>query len=314
MSQGNLNINSQALFRNSVASEDNPVIIRSKLYKAIRDFFYQAGFTEVETPIRIPSPALEDFIDAEPSGLLFLRTSPELHMKRLLQRGMERIFQIGPCFRKGERGTLHCPEFSMLEWYLVDANYLDILQQTRKLLLFVCKKVFGSTKCNYQDMRIDFGSSAEEISVKEAFERFAQQDPISALKEDRFENLLIEKIEPNLGMRSPTFLIDYPIQCAGLSRKKKTNPEIAERWELYLGGLEIANAYSELTDAEDQLNRFEKCAQARAKRNQEIYPIDFEFISALKKGMPECAGCALGLDRLLMILTNSTSISQVRPF
>ena len=287
------------------------VVLRSRVYRAIREFFYKQDFLEVQTPVRIKTPALEDFIDAESSGSHYLRTSPELHMKRLLQRGGERIFQIGPCFRRGETGRFHHPEFTMLEWYWVQADYNDILRQTEDLLKHVLKELKGMLTFEFRGLQIDFSGSWEKISVKEAFETFAGIQPEDAIKEDSFDSLLVEKIEPKLGLSKPTFLMDYPIDCGALARSSPSNPKIAERWELYIGGLEMANAYSELTDPHEQLKRFEKSAQSRASRNQEVYQIDSDFIEALEQGLPPCAGCALGVDRLLMVLTNSHSIDKV---
>ena len=288
--------------------------LKSRLLRVIREFFYKHNFIEVDTPVRIKYPTLEEYIDAEQSGELFLRTSPELHMKRLVQAGLERVFQIGPCFRRGERSNKHRPEFTMLEWYSANADYRDILLQTQSLLQYISQKIYGHHEWTYQDQSFDLRSPWNELTVKEAFARHAGVELESALAEADFDLVLVEKIEPTLGIDKPTFLIDYPIQRGALARAKPSDPQFAERWELYITGLELANAYSELTDVEEQRRRFESCARSRQKQNREVYPTDIEFLDALKDGLPECAGCALGVDRLLMILADCRTIDEVMFF
>ena len=289
----------------------NHLQLRSRLYRLIREFFYKNGFTEVETPIRVKSPALEDYIDAECSGEFYLRTSPELHMKRLVQAGLNRIFQIGPCFRRGEIGNKHRPEFIMLEWYMTQADYKDILVQTQNLIQYIFLELYHKTQWVYQEFSIDLGTPWDELSVAEAFTKYGSVELKSALAHGDFDSQLVENIEPNLGFYKPTVLIDYPVESGALARCKPSDQTIAERWELYIAGLELANAYSELTDFKEQRKRFESCARFRCQQNREVYPIDFDFLHALEMGMPEFAGCALGIDRLLMILTNSPRIDDV---
>jgi lysyl-tRNA synthetase class 2 len=287
---------------------------RSRVLQAIRRFFVERDFIEVETPVRLSAPALEAHIDALASGTRFLRTSPELHMKRLLADGHERIFQMGPCFRSGETGKLHNPEFTMLEWYRANAGYLDMLVDAKALLAFVTREVLGKTGFDFGGGRVDMMPVWDCLTVAEAFVQFAGWNPVAAFDPDRFDVDLVEKVEPGLPHDRPTVLKDYPAAAAALARLKPGNPAVAERWELYIGGMEIANAFSELTDAVEQRKRFEKCAAQRKAAGKDVYPLDEAFLAALAKGMPDCGGVALGVDRLAMLLTDSASIDQVRPF
>ncbi len=272
--------------------------LRSRTLLTLRHFFHSRGFIEVETPVRLPCPALETHIDAEPSGDWFLRTSPELHMKQLLAAGFERIFQIGPCFRRGERGERHHPEFTMLEWYRAGTDYLGILDDTKALLAAA-------------------GLPArpwEILPVSEAFQRWAGWDPAERYDAARFELDLVDKVEPALPRDRAVVLIDYPAEAAALSRRKPGSPHLAERWELYLNGIEIANSYSELTDPVEQRRRFEQAAHERAALDKPVYAMDEAFLAALEAGMPPCGGIALGIDRLAMVLAGATSLDAVIPF
>ncbi len=288
--------------------------IRSDALRAIRDFFLSRDFVEVETPVRLPAPALEEFIDAIPSDDWYLRTSPELHMKRLLVAGMPRIFQMGACFRQGERGHLHNPEFTMLEWYRADSDYREILADTKELIRHVAAEVLGSTTINFGEITIDLNLPWLCMPVKYAFQKYAGWDPVESFDADRFDLDLVNKVEPGLPKNRGAVLIDYPAEAAALSRRSADDTKVAERWELYLGGVELANAFSELTDAEEQRQRFEECAAKRAKAGSDVYPIDRPFLAALEQGMPPSGGIALGVDRLVMLLANVQNIQQVRPF
>ncbi len=298
---------------NALIRRDN-LILRSQLLKLVRDFFYLNDFTEVCTPIIVKTPALEDHIDAVRCNNHYLRTSPELHMKRLLSADCKRIFQIGSCFRNGEKGRLHNPEFSMLEWYVAGFNYMDILNQTKELVRYVCSNLLNNQKFTYGEQTINVGEEWEQLTVENAFTTFTDKTVGEAMKNNQFEELLTDEIEPEFSPDRATVLIDFPIELGALARASKSNSKLAERWELYIGGLEIANAYSELIDHEEQLRRFINTAELRKKNNREVYPIDEDFIRALKYGLPECAGCALGVDRFLMILSNRASIDEVISF
>jgi lysyl-tRNA synthetase class 2 len=281
-----------------LSSKRDHLRLRSRTLLTLRQFFHSRGFIEVETPVRVPCPALETHIDAEPSGDWFLRTSPELHMKRLLAAGYERIFQIGPCFRRGERGERHHPEFTMLEWYRAGTDYLGILDDTKALLAAA-----GLPERPW-----------EIIPVSDAFRRWAGWDPAATYDAARFELDLVDKVEPALARDRAVVLIDYPAEAAALSRRKPDAPHLAERWELYLNGIEIANAYSELTDPLEQRRRFEQAARERAALGKPVYAVDEAFLAALETGMPPCGGIALGIDRLAMVLAGSTSLDAVIPF
>ena len=288
--------------------------LRSRLLRVIREFFHDRGFVEVETPVRVKTPALEDYIDAEPSGDCFLRTSPELHMKRLLPSGLDRIFQIGPCFRQGERSQKHRPEFAMLEWYEAHTDYDGILETTQALLLHCASTLTNSTELPFQGQRIDLNTPWPNLTVADAFKRYTTETVESAIERDQFEILLVDKIEPNLDQTRPTILRNYPTAVGALAKVMPGQPKLVERWELYIGGLEIANAYSELTDAQEQLSRFTKTAELREGLGKTAYPVDEEFMAALAAGLPACSGCALGIDRLAMIFCNTADIGTVRAF
>ncbi|MFO7936663.1 MAG: EF-P lysine aminoacylase EpmA [Kiritimatiellia bacterium] len=297
-----------------MAPDIRNIVLRDQALQAIRGFFHDQDYIEVETPLRIPAPALETHIDAPRSESAWLRTSPELHMKRMLAGGYERIFQIGSCFRRNECGSRHNPEFTMLEWYRVDADYNDILKETKNLLIHIFKTVTGAGEFHYQNRWISLEQSWNIMTVAEAFKRFAEWDPVATWDEERFENDLVKKVEPALPKNRPCVLTDYPAPAAALARLKPDNPVIAERWELYIGGLEIANTYSELCDPVQQRDRFERCAAERASLGREIYPRDDAFMLALENGIPPCAGSALGFDRLIMLLCNAPAIQDVRLF
>jgi len=287
--------------------------LRSRVLHAIRCFFHERGFTEVETPVRLRAPALELHIDAEPSGDRWLRTSPELHMKRLLAQGHAKIFQMGPCFRRGERGDRHHPEYTMLEWYRAQADYTDILADTKALVAYVAQAVKGGTSIRYLGRPVELLPRWERLTVADAFQQHAGWDPVAAYDEERFNVDLVEKVEPRLPRDVPCVLTDYPAEAAALARRKPANPRVAERWELYIGGLELANAYSELTDPVEQRARFAACAAARRALGKDVYPVDEDFLSALA-GLPPCGGIALGVDRLVMLFADASSLDDVMAF
>ena len=278
------------------------------MLRSIRGFFDGREYLEVETPVRLRAPALELHIDAEPSGDHYLRTSPELHMKRLLAAGYHRIYQIGPCFRQGERGRLHHPEYSMLEWYRAGTDYLGVLKETRDMLRRILQESGGEAA------GVDTEAEWPVLSVEEVFLEYAGWSPVRDWDPDRFDLDLTGKIEPQLPRGVPVVLKDYPAPVAALARLKPGRPEVAERWELYLGGVELANAYSELTAAEEQAERFEACARQRRAAGKESYPLDEAFLAALRCGMPPAGGVALGIDRLVMLLCGAENLDDVLPF
>lgn len=288
--------------------------LRAKLNECIRRFFRERGFLEVDTPVVLPANAPEANIDAIPAGGGWLRTSPELAMKRLLAAGHEAIFQLGPCGRDGEHGRWHHPEFTLLEWYRADAGYLEILADTKALLAFVAQELRGTTDFMWQGKPVSFAQELwEKQTVSQAFIQHAGWDPALKFDPDRFDLDLVTRVEPALPPDHPVILIDYPAPLAALARRKPGDPACAERWELYLGGIELANAYSELTDPAEQRTRFEEANAARIKRGAKPYPLDEAFLAALAQ-MPSSGGIALGIDRLLMILADVDSLDGVLPF
>lgn len=292
-----------------------PVLhLRFQVLQAIRCFFQERGFLEVTTPVRLAVPALEDYIEAFPSEGGWLRTSPELHMKRLLAAGYEKIFQIGPCFRREEHGSRHLPEFTMLEWYRLGADWRDILADAMDLLPYVAQTVSGSTRCRFRGRDIELAPPWPEWTVEAAFREHAGVEVDEALAAGDFDRILVESVEPHLGLERPTVLGEYPFTGSGLSRCLPDRPDRTERWELYVAGLELANACSELTEYAEQCRRFGTTEALRRAEGRPIYARDEAFLAALAAGMPPCAGCALGLDRLLMVLTDATSIEEVVPF
>lgn len=283
--------------------------------QAIRRFFRDRDFLEVETPVRLRAPAPERHIDAEPAGALYLRTSPELHMKRMLSAGYERLFQMGPCFRRGERGPMHHPEYTMLEWYRARANYLDILADTQALIRHVAETVLGKTTIEWQGRVVRLDDEWLVMKVRDAFMQWAGWDPIKAYDADRFDVDLIEKIEPRIRTcPTPFILTDYPLEAAALARRKPGQPAVAERWELYLAGIELANAYSELVDPREQKERFETSARQRREAGLAVYPADHAFLAALEHGLPPSGGIALGVDRLVMLLADVPTIGDATAF
>ena len=293
----------------SGSKKDN-LRFRHQFIRSIQQFFDSRYYIEINSPVRIKTPALEDYIDAIPSDNAWLRTSPELHMKQLLAAGFERIYQIGPCFRMHEFGIRHRSEFTMLEYYQLDTDYRELLSITAELLKTVVADCFGSMELSYRKHRINFDDT-EIITVDDAFRRYAAIPVAEAIAKSTFEELLCSQVEPQLGLSSPCFLIDYPEEMAALA-KLNTNG-YAERWELYIGGLELANAYSELCDPLEQRDRFQKTAALRAADGRTVYDIDEQFLTALEQ-IDNCAGAALGIDRLMMILCDSYDIDDVIAF
>jgi len=288
--------------------------LRAELLSATRNFFRKRGYLEVETPVAVLTPALELHIDACPAGGRYLRTSPELHMKRLLGAGYERIFQIGKCFRSGERGNLHNPEFTMLEWYQAEADYMDILAETKDLLKHLAETCLGKLTLARNGKSLDLGTEWQSFSVPKLFEKYAGWNPAIDFNERRFDDDLVNCIEPRLPTDHPVVLMDYPAEAAALARLKAGDRRLAERWELYLAGIEVANAFSELTDAAEQRKRFEECARKRRDMDKAVYEFDLEFLAALEHGMPPAAGIALGFDRLVMLFASFDSLDDVLPF
>jgi elongation factor P--(R)-beta-lysine ligase len=286
---------------------------RARIIASVRAFFSAAGYLEVETPVRIPAPAPEVHIDAQEAGKWFLQTSPELCMKRLLASGYEKIFQICPCFRRGERGARHLPEMTLLEWYTAGADYLDMMRQCEELIAFVADRLDAGRRLTYQGHAVDLTPPWERLSVDEAFRRFAGLSADEALDRDCFDEKMGIDIEPRLGIERPVFLYDYPARCGALARLKPADPSLAERFELYIAGMELCNAFSELTDPGEQRARFLDENRIRRRSGRAVYPLAEPFLKALET-MPAAAGNALGLDRLVMLFTDAATIDEVVAF
>ena len=287
--------------------------LRAAMIQAIRRFFLDHGFLEVETPIRIPAPAPESHIDAVASGEWYLQTSPELCMKRLLAAGYPKIFQICRCFRAGERGGRHLPEFTLLEWYRAGTDYRILMDDCELLIARAAQDLGLGCAVTWQGRRIDLSSGWERLTVREAFARYASLTAEEALKRDRFEETMVCEIEPHLGGERPVFLYEYPASQGALARVKAEDPAVAERFELYIAGVELANAFSELTDAVEQRRRFEEVSRDRRRNNCPVTPMPERFLTALSQ-MPPSAGIALGVDRLGMILADQAEIDAVVAF
>jgi len=319
---------------------------RGRIVAAIRAFFVERDFVEVETPALQVSPGLEPHLmafatDLDESGSgsrpRYLHTSPEFAMKKLLVAGVPRLFQLAHCFRNGERSATHHPEFTMLEWYRAGAGYRDLMADCEALLR-ACLNAAGTPHFTWRGKTAKAAEPWEYLSVAAAFERYAQIDLLATAPdpaqpslgllaraahhigiaphpgdgwEDLFFRIFLDRIEPMLGIGAPTILYDYPISMAALARPKPEDARLAERFELYVSALELANAFGELTDAAAQRARFLAEQEKKRMRYGITYPIDEDFLAALGHGMPESAGIALGVDRLVMLATGAGRIEDV---
>ena len=287
--------------------------IRARTVQAVRAFFIEKDYLEIDTPCRIPAPAPEEHIDAQTSGSWYLQTSPELCMKRLLAAGYPRIFQICKCFRQNERGSKHLPELTMLEWYTLETDYFDMMAQTEDLIGDVVENINSTRYLVYQGNKIDLKKPWPKISVAKAFDQFTSTTLENALSKDLFDELLTAEIEPNLGLITPVFLYDYPASFAPLAMKRPGNPSFAQRFELYIAGLELCNAYTELADSKEQRERFEIEQKKRSSLGKRIYPMPEKFLKSLEF-IPGASGNALGIDRLIMLLADTAKIDDVVAF
>lgn len=295
--------------------------VRAALFRIIREFFHNQGFIEVDTPIRQPVLIPEANILPVSSDGSFLQTSPELCMKRLLSGGATRIFQICPCFRKGERGTNHLEEFTMLEWYRMESDYTDLMDDCEQLVRFIvrrladdCARVEMLTKVAGFAEGVELNSAWSRTGVAEAFARYSPVGVSEAMASDQFDELLVEHVEPNLGVGRPEFLMDYPAPMASLARRKADSPEIAERFELYISGIELANGFSELLDAKEQRQRFAKELELIGELRDEKGAMPEKFLRDLDSLDGRAAGIAFGVDRLLMLLTGKSTVQDVVSF
>ena len=292
---------------------------RSRVLAEIRGYFSDESFLEVETPLRVSAPGVDSNVDALRAEGGFLITSPELALKRLLVGGFPRVYQLGRVFRADEAGSLHQPEFTMLEWYRAFAGQDAVMHDTEQLIAGVARATRGRPELVTPDERVLSAKPPfERISVREAFRRHAgvrDAADLAASDEDRYFQLLVDRVEPALAqLTRPVFLHDYPLSQAALARPSPADPTVAERFELYAGGIELCNGYGELTDAAEQERRFRAERARRKASERRVYPIDQHFLAALREGMPAASGNALGVDRLVMLATGAKTIQEVTAF
>ena len=295
-------------------------LVREKVVDAIRSFFKDQGFHEVSTPVLVPVPSIEPNLEVFQTELRtskglkrkgFLIMSPEFSIKKLLAAGIGNCFEITKCFRNEEEvSPLHNPEFTMLEWYRVGSDYRDIMQDFENLFL----KIVGKEELEYQGETYDLSSPWPRVSFEEAFVKYAGKK-IGDIKDEDFYKIFFNEIEPKLReTKKPAIIYDYPISQAALARKKESDPRFAERFEVFLAGVELGNCFSELTDAVEQKKRFEADAAERRRLGKADYPIDEDLIGALKEGLPPVSGIAVGVDRLIMLAADVPTIAETMFF
>jgi lysyl-tRNA synthetase class 2 len=297
----------------SLSRKHDTLAARAAIINEIRMFFVEGGYLEVETPLLIPAPAPESHIDAIPVDSRFLHTSPEICMKRLLAAGFKRIFQLCHCWRSDERGGRHLPEFTMLEWYRSDSDYMNLMEDCESLVQKVARATGLGDRIVFKGKGIDLRPPWERISVRDAFRRYGGISMEQALTQGLFDEIMVSEIEPRLGLDKPVFIYDYPAERGALARLKDDDQSLAERFELYIGGLELANAFSELTDHLEQHGRFQAEQEFRRSKGKTVYPLPDKFLAELP-AMPPSAGIALGIDRFVMVLLDKSSIDEVVAF
>ena len=292
-----------------LARKQETLIQRARIIHQIRAFFIEQQFLEIETPQRIPANAPELYIDAFPSNDWFLHTSPELCMKRLLAAGYDNLFQICHCWRAEERSNTHLPEYTMLEWYRRNYDYQQLMDDCEALLIHLLP---DKLLC-YQGFQIDLTTPWQRITVAEAFTRYGSMSLAAALENNEYNTVMAFEIEPNLPRDMPIFLTEYPIEHASLAMASPDDAKVAERFELYIGGLELANAFSELTDPTEQRERFANEELQRRSAGKPPYPSPEPFLRELET-LNRATGIALGIDRLIMLLCNKDNIDAVVSF
>jgi lysyl-tRNA synthetase class 2 len=314
---------------------------RAAISRAFREWFAKRGFDEVDTPILQLSPGMEvhlsafetrfDDITRAEGRPLMLHTSPEFAMKKLLGYGMTRIYQFAHVFRNEIASPTHYPEFTMLEWYRANEDYTALMDDCAELMRAALAAA-GADGFSRGEAKCPIGGGVEKLSVAEAvsrycgFDIFAVSNDAAAIKkeaarlgvnttqndtwDDAFEKIMMARVEPRLGAGRPTILREYPLHMAALSAPSERDPRAAERFELYICGVEIANAFTELVDADEMMRRFSRDMAEKKRLYGKEYPIDFDFVEAVAD-MPKAAGIALGFDRLAMLCTNASDIRDV---
>lgn len=326
--------------------KDNPRLqkiyeTRLQILRLTREFFWSENFVEAETPIALRLPGQEPYLNPMPVEFLdprleshkfYLRTSPEYALKKLLATGYEKVFEIGKCFRNEESfGGTHNPEFTMIEWYRAPGTYLDFMDDAEKLFKYIGEKL-SINKLRYKEYEIDLSLPWQRISVKDLWQNYLgvnldeylQVEPMKKLTaelgyqvsdndeyEDLFYKIFLNKIENQLGIEVPTFVYDYPAQMCSLSKKCDGDPRYAQRAELYIGGLELANGFGELIDAAAQSENLEKDKTLRQHLNRPTWEVDQDFIAALESGIKPAGGIALGVDRMVLLFTGALDINEV---
>lgn len=313
----------------------NTFILRSKIIYNLRQILYDKGFTEVETPmlqtmaggaLARPFKTYHNALDME----LYLRIAPELYLKRLVVGGMEKVFELNRVFRNEGISTKHNPEFTILELYQAYVDYYDIMTLTEELIVKTAKNVLGKLKINYEEHEIDLIPPFKRQTMIDAICEHTNltQDDLNSIEKAResAKNMGIEiKDEYGLGhiineifeaeveknLIQPTFIIDHPLETSPLAKKKRDNPELVERFELFIAGRELVNAFSELNDPQDQKERFLKQLEQRKSGDLTAHEMDYDYINALEYGLPPTGGLGIGVDRLVMLFTNSSSIRDV---
>ncbi|OGH68851.1 MAG: EF-P lysine aminoacylase GenX [Candidatus Magasanikbacteria bacterium RIFCSPHIGHO2_01_FULL_47_8] len=334
---------------------------RIKIVKSIREFFWSNNFVETETPVAVRYASQEPYLNPIPAAIhdtrstiykMYLRTSPEYALKKLLAAGFEKIFEIGKCFRDFESfGGNHNTEFTMLEWYRAPGTYQEIMDDTEKLFKYVSESL-KIEDLRFKDYKIKVNQTWDRMTMKEVWQKYVGVNLDEYLKierlkdlvsergyqvetedmyEDLFFKLFLNEIEPKLGLERPIFVYNYPAEMSSLSRLCDHDSRYAERFELYIGGLEVANAFGELTDADEQLHRLTKDQELRSKLRKEIWPVDPDFIAALRSGigsaglpadlsaealakvgaLAKAGGIALGVDRMILLFTGAKDINEV---
>jgi lysyl-tRNA synthetase class 2 len=314
-------------------------VMRSKIIDSIRHFMNGRAFMEVETPMMqmIPGGAVARPFITHHNALdqqMFLRIAPELYLKRLVVGGFERVYEINRNFRNEGLSTRHNPEFTMLEFYQAYADYHELMDMTEAMLRTVAQEVLGKTAFEYQGVQLDFGKPFGRLTIPQAIQQYVPGVSAAQLQDEAALRELVRKLgsEPGehwgLGrlqmeifeqkvehlLLQPTFITEYPTEVSPLARRNDSNPDVTDRFELFIGGREIANGFSELNDAEDQAERFHKQVAEKEAGNDEAMHFDHDYITALEYGMPPTAGEGIGIDRLVMLYTNQPSIRDVLLF
>ncbi len=328
------------------------LLARAKALAAIRAWFADEGFIEADVGALVPTPGAEVHVAAFETDGRYLHTSPEFAMKGLLAAGETKIFRLGAAYRKGERGALHAPEFTLLEWYRAGAPYEEVMADCAEIARTAARAI-GTEAMRWKERSADVFAAPETITVREAFSKFAPLPPRGEGREggrstaadetegsdaaresssasshsarplplppppgagvtssDMFSAVMVEKIEPHLGLGAIAFLTEYPIEEAALAQPCAHDPSVAERFEMYACGVELANGYGELTDVAEQKRRFKAAMDEKQKRYGERWPEPLAFYDALAH-MPAASGCALGVDRLIMLLSGARRIEDV---